>query len=922
MASYLDQQPLQLPAYKSGVDEQFYTQALQYKKAEYDKGFQKVQSFFDTTSSLPILKDVDKKYVQDKLQGISDNLRQGIATDWSNQALVNQTGSMVGQITQDPRVKQMVQSSQGYKSLVEDQAAKEKDGKYSEGNRNWDNRAASEYLNDPEVGAVYKGPHIATPIAPYAKDLEDVYKNITPDKNVTLTRTDPYTLVQTKTEMVRPEVVKDAYTTYFSSNPAAQKQREIDAWNTYQGLTKEGIISQHDALLAQLEQQTKTDIEQLQDQIKISPFQPKQVKDLQDMIVQKTQHLMEVSRNNEDFKASILDPNVSDDTLKTKMLQDLQIQDAVSRKSVNNVIDRSIIEDPSFKGRMDEANYNLKLQENQMKNYHWNLENGISNVTGQPAKLGDADYFTVMAVSQGKAGANSAANPYQPGSTTAGDVNGVKKFDIPGYLDKKQNLEKDINSEKQRLFEQWQAEYLNKDTTKTPLTPAQLEQKFLQEEVNFNQGTPKNIDPLYKTYKNNIKGLEGVNSSLQSLFSVEQDKANKAFPLPNVPISISLGRNPNTGEPGKLVINPQKDAPFIDAFNQAYHRSLRAAKTAWFDKAIGADITMTEDQRLSLANWMNNDSQVEMPAMIEGAITLPHSIAGKTIMPSFNLEDSKGNILKMANDNFNQLATRTPALKGKVFGSFGEHLESIHSQINAPINNTMAQRVNALNSALAEKGKAFAPSITLVNEGVGDPEKKGQEELKARAIQSLQASGGMDAYNKKTEYYKSNWASPDIVEMPKSEDVVVRSVETDNGRQYYNLFDKKSNKTYKVLSVYPIDSRIPNKDITGELAWQSLQTGVPFRTSSEQGKIHAEITPPGALTRQVGVNLINPTTGAKINIPGKIRNHTNDMSSIQQVLNVPENKVNPQTGNYYTSEEIYKIIQGGKPAEIDQLFNL
>ena len=75
-----------------------------YKQAKYDEGVQKIQTAIDNVAGLDVIRDVDKGYLQSKLNELGNNLKTVAAGDFSNFQLVNSTAGMANAIAKDDKV--------------------------------------------------------------------------------------------------------------------------------------------------------------------------------------------------------------------------------------------------------------------------------------------------------------------------------------------------------------------------------------------------------------------------------------------------------------------------------------------------------------------------------------------------------------------------------------------------------------------------------------------------------------------------------------------------------------------------------------------------------------------------------------------------------------------------------------------------
>jgi hypothetical protein len=112
MASWTDSnQPSQFTPYIQQIPIEAETQVGQTKQAQYDQGYQRIQSQIDKVAGLSVMRDVDKNYLQSKMNELGNNLKMVSMGDFSNYQLVNSVGGMVNQVGNDPYVQAAVEST-------------------------------------------------------------------------------------------------------------------------------------------------------------------------------------------------------------------------------------------------------------------------------------------------------------------------------------------------------------------------------------------------------------------------------------------------------------------------------------------------------------------------------------------------------------------------------------------------------------------------------------------------------------------------------------------------------------------------------------------------------------------------------------------------------------------------------------------
>jgi hypothetical protein len=73
-----------------------------YKQQRYDEGVKKIQESIDNIAGLDVVREVDKQYLQSKLNQLGGQLSSVAGGDFSNFQLVNSVNGMTNQIAKDP----------------------------------------------------------------------------------------------------------------------------------------------------------------------------------------------------------------------------------------------------------------------------------------------------------------------------------------------------------------------------------------------------------------------------------------------------------------------------------------------------------------------------------------------------------------------------------------------------------------------------------------------------------------------------------------------------------------------------------------------------------------------------------------------------------------------------------------------------
>ena len=177
MASWTDNN--RIPQFNPYVEQQPVSQMVQIgeqKQNQYDQGIQKIQGQIDNVAGMDVVRDVDKQYLQSKLNDLGNNLKTVAAADFSNFQLVNSTGGMINQIGKDPNIQNAVYSTANHRSQLAAMNTARADGTLAPENELDYQKQFSAYVNSGKVGDVFNGKY--TPFIDVNKKLVDAAKSV------------------------------------------------------------------------------------------------------------------------------------------------------------------------------------------------------------------------------------------------------------------------------------------------------------------------------------------------------------------------------------------------------------------------------------------------------------------------------------------------------------------------------------------------------------------------------------------------------------------------------------------------------------------------------------------------------------------------------------------------------------------------
>jgi hypothetical protein len=149
-----------------------------YKQQKYEEGVQRIQGEIDKVAGLDVVRDVDKQYLQSKLNELGSKLKTVAAGDFSNFQLVNSVAGMANQIGKDGNVQNAVASTAWYRKQAAEMEKAISEGKSSQSNI-WDfNQKADAWRNSTDIKQGFNGRY--TQYTDVNKKFLDVLKSINP----------------------------------------------------------------------------------------------------------------------------------------------------------------------------------------------------------------------------------------------------------------------------------------------------------------------------------------------------------------------------------------------------------------------------------------------------------------------------------------------------------------------------------------------------------------------------------------------------------------------------------------------------------------------------------------------------------------------------------------------------------------------
>jgi len=244
-----------LPVYKR--DEDFLFKALSYKQSQLDSSREKVQNIYDQISTLDLHRDVDKKYVNDKLKNVKDLTNRYVAGDLSDGYLMQYITSNLNDFADDTVLNAVTSTKKFKNELAEwETHRKAEDGTYNEKNYQYalqSNPNLQRWLQGEEAGTLYQGGSGFISYVDYNKKLvEEMPKAMKALKETYVERVPGSGIFYDKVTMERVSKEKMRKVMEAVIGEDGYRQMNIDAWSESQGMSDEDVLNSYKGRYASL----------------------------------------------------------------------------------------------------------------------------------------------------------------------------------------------------------------------------------------------------------------------------------------------------------------------------------------------------------------------------------------------------------------------------------------------------------------------------------------------------------------------------------------------------------------------------------------------------------------------------------------------------------------------------------------------
>ena len=151
----------------------------QQKQQQYDQGVQKIQSHIEQIAGLDVVRDVDKQYLQSKLNTLGGDLQKVAAGDFSNYQLVNSVAGMATKIGKDQKIQNAVLSTSKYRTSAAKMQKDIDEGKSNPANIFSFQRKAADWLNSDDISKGFNSDY--TPYFDVDKFTKETFDAVKPD---------------------------------------------------------------------------------------------------------------------------------------------------------------------------------------------------------------------------------------------------------------------------------------------------------------------------------------------------------------------------------------------------------------------------------------------------------------------------------------------------------------------------------------------------------------------------------------------------------------------------------------------------------------------------------------------------------------------------------------------------------------------
>lgn len=348
--------------YTQPVDLNLLGKVLQYEQGEYDRGVKQVQSTIDSIASLDVVKDVDKQYLNAKLNNLVNTINNIGGVDYSDPNVQNQVSGMSSQIYGDDKIINAVGNTKKFRyvqSYYKD--LKEKKPKdWNQANEWYDMNKFSGWLQDGQVGtSPLSDAGSVTPFHDYQGDWEKLFDKIANSADVSVEWQDRGLMyVKNGKKYISPDRIWA--TASMMLTPQQRTQLAIEGRFTYQGVGVPELTKAYDAKLYNQIAEAQGELKDYQNKLK-GATSLKDQQDYRKLVAEKEAELTKLSTP----------VRKSADQMREKLYIDEKFKGLQARYAFTQATSTmQAATDKMFKLKyeMDKAKFSYQQQKDQMDN--------------------------------------------------------------------------------------------------------------------------------------------------------------------------------------------------------------------------------------------------------------------------------------------------------------------------------------------------------------------------------------------------------------------------------------------------------------------------------------------------------------------------------------------------------------------------
>lgn len=249
MASFTDAPHIAFTPYIETNPTDAYLKVGMHKEQQLQEGVAKVQGMVDAITGLPIIKEEDKLYVQNKLNDLKNGITKNLSGNFSDSRIVSQIAGGAKQIYSDPIIQNSVAGTMAYKKGISDIEEAQKKGTSNIANETVFNDQVNAWLSDKQTGSKYSQYFQGyTPYTDIMAEFKKAWGDTNPGEDIPQDAyyTDNQGHVQINPVLFKGKGPKQIQSVWnlVQGNANVQQQLGINGKYQYRGVTPEQIYQQ------------------------------------------------------------------------------------------------------------------------------------------------------------------------------------------------------------------------------------------------------------------------------------------------------------------------------------------------------------------------------------------------------------------------------------------------------------------------------------------------------------------------------------------------------------------------------------------------------------------------------------------------------------------------------------------------------